>query len=464
MKREYKRKLVHFYFVSGDITDTDKIRKHKIDAVVNAARPTLMGSTEKSVDKSIHEAIDIILDDMDDPQSFNDKIRAELDGAQRMPEHTIRCRRGKAVVTKGYGLCDYVIHAVGTRYPKDNKNGAPKSKINCPSSIIQGLESCYYEIVEALKQHSDVRNIAVPLIGTGNYGFPIEYSLRIALASLYNAVDDWYSKDPEMFSMENNGEDSAEPYIKVFFYIYDKSVISEDEHRKILKMLWKFRRYIEKDKKISFQSSVLTQFQYLAEIRANDKNRGYFAIAKNFRFALIVIRILFSPLLLFKEILGKNSWQGRRCAVEIFSILKVLTGLLFWGLSLLAGNMCLQTVMTAISAAFLLDTVSYLLALIVLADIQRPSANIIRSMILLLVNYVEVQMDLAFICYTFYGLKRIPISFCNALTFSFLGQQHEIMGFSGQVFGYLREGLSFLFITFAFGYFLNHVRLRKFSS
>ena len=85
-------------------------------------------------------------------------------------------------------------------------------------------------------------------------------------------------------------------------------------------------------------------------------------------------------------------------------------------------------------------------------------------MIILLVNYVEVQMDMAFICYTFYRLKSIEVSFSNALTFSFFGKQYEIMGFSGQVFGYLREGLSFLFITFAFGYFLNHVRLRKFSS
>lgn len=464
MKRGYKRKPIHFYFISGNIINKDKIRKHKIDAVVNAARPTLMGSEEEGVDKSIHEAIDELLDKKRDPQNFNDKIRAELDGTQNMPEHTIRCRRGKAVVTKGYGLCDYVIHAVGTKYPKDYNTGAKRSKINCPSSIVQGLESCYYEIVEILKQHSDIRNIAVPLIGTGNYGFPIEYALRIALASVYNAVDDWYNKDPEMFSMENNGEDSAKPYIKVYFYIYDKSVISKDEYKKILKMIWQFRRYIGEGKKISFQSSVLTQFQYLAEIRVNDKNRGYFAIARNFRFALIAFRILFSPLLLFKEIFGKKSWQGRRCAVEIFSIIKALTGPLFWGLSLFVRSMCLQTVLMAISVAFLLDTVSYLLALIVLADIQRPSANIIRSMILLLVNYVEVQMDMAFICYTFYRLKSIEVSFSNALTFSFFGKQYEIMGFSGQVFGYLREGLSFLFITFAFGYFLNHVRLRKFSS
>ena len=63
---------------------------------------------------------------------------------------------------------------------------------------------------------------------------------------------------------------------------------------------------------------------------------------------------------------------------------------------------------------YLLDTITYLLLLIILSDIQRPSANIIRSIIMLFVNYIEVGSNFAFlytICY--------KINFLNALELSF---------------------------------------------
>ena len=61
----------------------------------------------------------------------------------------------------------------------------------------------------------------------------------------------------------------------------------------------------------------------------------------------------------------------------------------------------------------MLDTVTYLVALMLLADIQGPSANVIRSMILLLVNYVEVSLDMALLFYLD-NLKNI--SFKSALS------------------------------------------------
>lgn len=42
----------------------------------------------------------------------------------------------------------------------------------------------------------------------------------------------------------------------------------------------------------------------------------------------------------------------------------------------------------------LLDTTTYLVALMFLADIQRPSANVIRSLLMLVVNYIEVELDI----------------------------------------------------------------------
>ena len=466
-KKEDRKNLLKFYIIKGDITNPEKIKKHNIDAVINAARPTLMGGTENGVDRRIHEVIDQKLREKGDTECFNDKIRREIDGVHIKPEETIRCQRGRAVVTGGYGLCPYVIHVVGTKYPKGKSSGKKRMKISCPSSSVQGLESCYYEVVQILKQYSDIRSVAIPLVGSGNYGFPAEYSLRIALAGFYNAILEWYQRDPEIFSMENNRESSVKPYIKVYFYIYDTSAVSEDEYKKMLKMLYRFRKYIEKEKRISYRSSVTTQFQYFAEILKNDQKRGYFTIAKAFRLILVALRILFSPLLLVKDLAGRNDWKRRRCIVEVLSIVKAVSGILFWKLTFYVGGACLTKLLMVLSIVFLLDTVSYLLTLIILSDIQRPSTNIIRSLILLFVNYVEVQLDLAFVYYCFYDLKSQGFGFYDALVFAFFGTQTEMAEVyerSVQIFCYLREGLSFLFITFAFGYFLNHVRPRKFSS
>ena len=48
---------------------------------------------------------------------------------------------------------------------------------------------------------------------------------------------------------------------------------------------------------------------------------------------------------------------------------------------------------TVILLYFMVDTVTYLAALIMMADIQKPSANVIRSLLLLFFNYAEVSPE-----------------------------------------------------------------------
>lgn len=140
------------------------VKENKIDAVVNAARPTLMGSPEPSVDRSIHEEINRMLPD---GKTFKDIIKKEVDARPGLPDDVIRCRRGQAVVTSGGEspencLCKYVIHVVGTEY--DGPRDGEKGKLSfCTSSCIQKLESCYTEIVKVIMEHQDIKTVAVPV-------------------------------------------------------------------------------------------------------------------------------------------------------------------------------------------------------------------------------------------------------------------------------------------------------------
>ena len=114
----------------------------------------------------------------------------------------------------------------------------------------------------------------------------------------------------------------------------------------------------------------------------------------------------------------------------------------------------------------MLDTVTYLISLIMLADIQGPSANVIRSMILLFVNYIEVSLDMALLFY----LDNFPnISIKIAMSAGIMGD--KIQGTRGigcrnytELLYYANRGIKFFFVPLAFGYFANHLKQRKFRS
>ena len=75
-----------------------------------------MGSNQ-GVDDSIHKAVDAILGKRG---RFNIEICKELDhlpkniNKNNIVKERIRCQRGKAVITGGYGLCNHIIHVVGS--------------------------------------------------------------------------------------------------------------------------------------------------------------------------------------------------------------------------------------------------------------------------------------------------------------------------------------------------------------
>ncbi len=488
-----------------------------IDTIVNSASPDLMGGKENTVDWLLHKLIDGKLTEKGEDCTFNQKICVELAGrnAPVISEEEecisrIRCPRGKAVLTRGYGLCDYVIHAVGTRLqPKEEREdraenpdegcgclrqenyqfGHAKGPAEtCTSSCIQLLESCYHEIVRLIRQYPDIRHVAVPIIGSGNYGVDFEIAARIAVSAAGNALMEWKYSDEESFetsriekilffvmpgktvrSGKNRcGAEEREPkkqidLLKEIFEEY-KDIYYGPDHRSC-------RDHGRRGHQVVFQDSFTAQRQYYNEIVQNDENRGYFAIAKLFRRGLVKSRMFFGLVSnKVKDSLGKQDWQKRRTAVECITLAKLLFPIM--GIFLVRYCPCASRMPWSLVLSFLIfylmaDTVTYLLSLIMMADIQKPSANIIRSLLLLLFNYIEVSLDMAYFYYVYgEGSSGTGALLKEALAFGVLGQGADEAVMSAvpdMIMGYANTGLKFFFLTVVFGYLVQHMRQRKFK-
>lgn len=474
--------------------ETDK-QIDSIDTIVNSASPDLMGGKEKTVDGTLHELIDQKFKEKGENRTFNHMICREFamgSGAVSSEDEAcisrIRCHRGKAVLTEGYGLCRYVIHAVGTKLVRvkessdtteeDGCLGQTNCRVhnkrpekNCTSSSIQLLESCYHEIVRLIWQYPDIRNVAVPIIGAGNYGVDFEIAARIAVSATGNALIEWKYRDEESFEFSK--------IEKIVFFVEPGNTIGsgkngcgvqgreEIKQIDVLKGIFEeYKKIYEKKHQVVFQDSFTAQRQHYNEIIRNDENRGYFAIAKLFRRALVRSRMFFGFVSnKVKDFLGGCDWQNRRTAVESITAFKLLFPIL--GILLTRYCPCVsQTPMLhGISCVIfysMADTVTYLLGLLMMADIQKPSANVIRSLLLLFLNYIEVSLEMTY----FYYVYGSNIKFKKALTFGVLGEGTDnavISAVPDMIIGYANAGLKFFFLTVVFGYLVQHMRQRKFK-
>jgi O-acetyl-ADP-ribose deacetylase (regulator of RNase III) len=134
--------------VHGDITSVS------VDAIVNAAKPSLLGGS--GVDGAIHR--------IGGPQILEDclVIHNRQGG----------CKIGEAVITRAGNLpAKFVIHAVGPVWVNGNNNE-------------DALLTSAYHFSLQIAAHNSIKRISFPNISTGRYHFPKERAAHIAISTV----------------------------------------------------------------------------------------------------------------------------------------------------------------------------------------------------------------------------------------------------------------------------------------
>lgn len=127
------------------------------------------------------------------------------------------CELGKAVITDGFGLpAKYVIHTVGPRWEGGNRG----------ENVL--LYSAYREALKLAREY-ELESIAFPLISSGNYGFPKEQALKIAVSAISDFLLEYEMMVYLVLYDRKSLAVSQKLFVSVQEYIDDHYVEDKDE-------------------------------------------------------------------------------------------------------------------------------------------------------------------------------------------------------------------------------------------
>lgn len=173
-----------FQIVRNDIT------KMHVDAIVNTANPE--PEYGSGLDSAVYKAAGV--------KKLLEK-RREIG----------RIEPGTAAVTEGFNLhAKYIIHSVGAFW-KDGSHGEEELLRNCYKSV--------FKLAVDLK----VDSIAIPLLASGNYGYPKGIALRVALSEIEKFVNEYDINvylvvfDDKAFSLSSELYGDIDEYINAHY-------------------------------------------------------------------------------------------------------------------------------------------------------------------------------------------------------------------------------------------------------
>lgn len=196
------------------------------------------------------------------------------------------------------------------------------------------------------------------------------------------------------------------------------------------------------------RSAYLEQAQHLKKVWRDQT----FGLERLVRLALCAVQFVF-PVLLVRELSGRQGGPSRKIAVELYTLVKLGLPLLLLGFGLYRYRAAVFLIVYLMS-----ETVLHILNLIFLEDIYPVSISYRRSILLLLMHYLEVVFDFAVI-YIAFDLLSQPLSAVSAVYFSMVA--HTTVGFgdihakgsAGQLVVVTQLAICVLFIILFINYF-----------
>ena len=226
-------------------------------------------------------------------------------------------------------------------------------------------------------------------------------------------------------------------------------------------ILERYKPIFFKEHRVVSRGAIQSQKEYWKEICLYDSKKGYFAIATGVRRLLLIIRWVLGLWTYVKDLISKEDWVVRRQTVEVISVIKMAIPLPVLWLAFTYGKTeWVNIILLCIIGYDLLDTVTYLLSLMLFADIQRPSANVSRSLIMLVVNYIEVELDMACVFVLIRNIQNDFQPMSTVLEFLIGDKGAEL----SKCLNWANSGTKFFFLTIVLSYFSSHMRLRKFRT